>query len=77
MSSWWVEDFDGRLRAEQARMKRELAPAQLERVYERLRRLEERELRGLITERCEVAPVDHVISEIEEVLDGTEEERTE
>lgn len=54
--SWWVEDFEGNVAAAQARMRRELTPKQIERMMEKLRKLEEQELRGWPTMRQQVAP---------------------
>jgi hypothetical protein len=62
MSSWWTEKFAERLAEEQARMKRELTPRQVERVLEKQRRLEEKELRGFSTLRNAVAPVEGYVA---------------
>lgn len=80
MSSWWVEDFQGRLVQEQARMKRELEPRSLKRVFEKLQKLEQQELYGLATDRNPVAPLPElrVIVDVEEsdVIDAEEENRS-
>ena len=55
-------------------MKRELTPASVEKVLEKIRRIEERELRGLRTDRNQVAPLDHIVGVAEKELDDTEEE---
>jgi hypothetical protein len=55
-------------------MRRELEPKVLKRVWEKLIQQEERELRGLKTDRNPVAPEDHIV----EYAEGgeTDEERT-
>jgi hypothetical protein len=57
-ASWWVEDFEGGLRAAQHRMKIELSAKQVERVMERIQKLEEQELRGEATLRNPVVAGD-------------------